>query len=94
MRKAVLWDYGGVIATGPFEQFNAYEVRHGLPTDFIRRVNSTNPDHNAWAKLERSEIETKVHAEYDERFAQLVLPGLFLLLAEIVLLGTRLRRLP
>ena len=67
MRKAVLWDYGGVIATGPFEQFNAYEVRHGLPTDFIRRVNSTNPDHNAWAKLERSEIDL---AQFDSLFAE------------------------
>jgi Ca-activated chloride channel homolog len=44
--------------------------------------------------LERSEIETNVHADYDERFAQFVLPGLLALLAEIVLLGTRLRRLP
>jgi putative hydrolase of the HAD superfamily len=67
VRKAVLWDYGGVIATGPFEQFNAYEVRHGLPTDFIRRVNSTNPDHNAWAKLERSEID---FAQFDSLFAE------------------------
>ncbi len=67
MRKAVLWDYGGVIATGPFEQFNAYEVRHGLPTDFIRQVNAINPDHNAWARLERSEIDV---GEFDSLFAE------------------------
>ena len=56
MIKATLWDVGGVIFTGPFERFAAYEVEHGLPDGFIRRLNATNPDSNAWARLERSEI--------------------------------------
>ena len=56
MMKAVLWDFGGVILTSPFEAFNRYEAEHGLPTDFIRPVNATNPHDNAWALLERSEI--------------------------------------
>jgi len=49
--KATLWDVGGVIFTGPFERFAAYEVEHGLPDGFIRRLNATNPDSNAWARL-------------------------------------------
>ena len=56
MIKAVFWDFGGVITSSPFEAFNKYEKDHNLPYDFLRKVNSTNPDDNAWAKLERSEV--------------------------------------
>ena len=56
MIKAVFWDFGGVITSSPFEAFNKYEKDHNLPSDFLRKVNSTNPDDNAWAKLERSEV--------------------------------------
>jgi putative hydrolase of the HAD superfamily len=56
MIRAVLWDFGGVLTSSPFEAFRRFERQHGYPVDFIRRVNSTNPDDNAWAKLERSEI--------------------------------------
>ncbi len=56
MFTAVLWDFGGVFTTSPFENFNRYEAARGLPKDFIRGVNSTNPDTNAWAQLEASEI--------------------------------------
>ena len=56
MIKAVFWDFGGVITSSPFEAFNKYEKHNNLPSDFLRKVNSTNPDDNAWAKLERSEI--------------------------------------
>jgi putative hydrolase of the HAD superfamily len=60
---AVLWDFGGVILSSPFEAFNRYEVERGLPHDFIRRINSRNPDHNAWAQMERGEIDTERFAE-------------------------------
>jgi len=56
MMRAVLWDFGGVILSSPFEAFNQYEANHGLPADFIRSVNATNPHGNAWAQLERSDI--------------------------------------
>ncbi len=56
MISAVFWDFGGVILTSPFEAFNRYEDHHGLPTDFIRSVNATDPDSNAWAQLERNDI--------------------------------------
>lgn len=64
--KAVLWDFGGVILSSPFEAFNRYESEKGLPLDIIRTVNSTNPDSNAWALLERSDISP---AEFDVLFA-------------------------
>lgn len=54
--RAVLWDFGGVFTTSPFIAFAAYERRVGLPEGFIRKVNTVNPDVNAWARLERGEI--------------------------------------
>src|SRR5215831_3112583 len=53
---AVLWDFGGVILTSPFEEFRRYEREAGLPEDFIRGLNTRNADTNAWAKMERSEV--------------------------------------
>ena len=66
MIRAVLWDFGGVILSSPFEAFNRYEPAHGLPPDFIRGVNATNPDTNAWALLERNDVTP---AEFDALFA-------------------------
>ena len=56
MIRAVLWDFGGVITTSPFESFARHEREHGLPADFIRGLNAANHHENAWAKLERSEV--------------------------------------
>ena len=53
----VIFDFGGVITSSPFEAFNRMEAERGLPHDFVRRVNSTNPDNNAWAKFERAELD-------------------------------------
>lgn len=64
--RAVLWDFGGVILSSPFEAFNRYEDANGLPRDIIRRVNATDPHTNAWARLERSDISP---AEFDTLFA-------------------------
>lgn len=66
MIRAVLWDFGGVILSSPFEAFNVYEAANGLPSDFIRSVNATNPDTNAWARLERNDVSP---AEFDLAFA-------------------------
>lgn len=54
--KAVLWDFGGVVLSSPFDAFAEYEREIGLPAGFIRGLNTTNPDTNAWARFERSEI--------------------------------------
>ena len=63
---AVIWDFGGVLTSSPFEAFNRYEAERGLPKDLIRSLNATNPDTNAWAKLERSDIGVD---EFDALFA-------------------------
>ena len=55
--EAVIWDFGGVFTTSPFEAFNRYEAARGLPKDLIRTVNATNPLENAWALFERAEID-------------------------------------
>ncbi len=54
--KAVLFDLGGVLLTSPFEAFAEYEQAHGLPPGFIRSLNATNSDDNAWAHLERNAV--------------------------------------
>jgi putative hydrolase of the HAD superfamily len=53
---AVLWDFGGVLTTSPFDAFAAYESAHALEPGFIRRLNAINPDANAWAGLERGHV--------------------------------------
>lgn len=57
--EAVIWDFGGVFTSSPFEAFARYETENNLPKDLIRRINSTNPDTNAWALFERNEIDTQ-----------------------------------
>ncbi len=59
MIKAVLWDFGGVLTTSPFEAFNRFEAEHGIPIDFIRGINATNPTTNAWAQFESSRISVE-----------------------------------
>ena len=54
--RAVMFDFGGVISSSPFEAFEHLEDERGLPRGFIRTVNATNPDDNAWAQLERGEL--------------------------------------
>ena len=63
MIKAVLFDFGGVVTTSPFEAFAQYEEANGFPVGLIRSINSTNPDDNAWAKLERSDVDADGFSE-------------------------------
>ena len=56
---AVIFDFGGVITSSPFEAFNRLEDERALPHDFIRSVNAANPHDNAWAKFERAEIDAR-----------------------------------
>jgi putative hydrolase of the HAD superfamily len=64
--NTVIFDFGGVITTSPFEAFNRMEAIRGLPNDFVRSVNTRNPNDNAWAKFERAECNA---AEFDVLFA-------------------------
>ena len=45
-------------------------------------------------KLEKTKIEVKKYTEYNEMFAHFLIPGLFILLLEILLGQTKLRRIP
>jgi putative hydrolase of the HAD superfamily len=65
--EAVIWDFGGVFTTSPFEAFNRYEASRRLPKDLIRTVNATNPLENAWALFERAEID---RAGFDLKFLE------------------------
>jgi putative hydrolase of the HAD superfamily len=67
MIQAVIFDFGGVITSSPFEAFNLLEAERGLPQDFIRSINARDPHTNAWARFERSEITA---AQFDEAFDQ------------------------
>jgi putative hydrolase of the HAD superfamily len=66
MIEAVIWDFGGVITTSPFEAFARFEQEHGLPIDIIRRTNAANHLENAWAQFERAEIDAET---FDKLFA-------------------------
>ena len=66
MIEAVIWDFGGVLTTSPFEAFARFERERGLPLDIIRRTNAANHFENAWAKFERAEVDL---ATFDELFA-------------------------
>jgi putative hydrolase of the HAD superfamily len=66
MIEAVIWDFGGVLTTSPFEAFTRFETERGLPADIIRRTNAANHLENAWAKFERAEVDIEA---FDELFA-------------------------
>jgi len=65
--EAVIWDFGGVFTSSPFEAFNRLEAQMGAPKDHIRRVNASNHHENAWALFERNEIDT---ARFDQLFLE------------------------
>ena len=55
--RAVLFDLGGVVFDSPLDGFARYETEVGLPANFIRTLNATNSDTNAWARFERGELD-------------------------------------
>ena len=66
MIEAVIWDFGGVLTSSPFEAFARFEAERGLPADIIRRTNANNHWENAWAKFERAEVDIDA---FDRLFA-------------------------
>ena len=66
MIEAVIFDFGGVVTSSPFDAFTRFETERGLPTDIIRRTNAANHLENAWAKFERAEVDLDA---FDELFA-------------------------
>jgi len=67
MIEAVIFDFGGVITSSPFEAFARFEAERGLPADIIRRTNAENHFDNAWARFERAELDIDA---FDALFAQ------------------------
>ena len=68
----MLFDFGGVITSSPFEAFNKLEAAAGVPLDTVRKINATNADTNAWAKFERSEVTMAEFAELFEAEAAML----------------------
>ena len=66
MIEAVIFDFGGVITSSPFDAFTRFETERGLPADIIRRTNAANHLENAWAKFERAEVDLDA---FDKLFA-------------------------
>ena len=66
MIEAVIWDFGGVFTTSPFEAFARYERERGIPVGTIRKINSTNHENNAWAHFERADVDMD---GFDQMFA-------------------------
>jgi putative hydrolase of the HAD superfamily len=64
--EAVIFDFGGVLTSSPFEAFTRFETERGLPIDIIRRTNAANHLENAWAKFERAEVDIDM---FDHLFA-------------------------
>lgn len=64
--EAVIWDFGGVLTSSPFEAFARFETERGLPADIIRRTNAANHLENAWARFERAEVDIET---FDRLFA-------------------------
>lgn len=67
---AALFDLGGVLTESPLEGFARYERHMGLPKGFLRELNSTNPDDNAWARFERREVDEDGFVHHFEREAR------------------------
>jgi putative hydrolase of the HAD superfamily len=67
MIEAVIWDFGGVLTTSPFEAFARFEKERGFPIDIIRNTNAANHLENAWAKFERAEVDVDT---FDRLFAE------------------------
>jgi putative hydrolase of the HAD superfamily len=64
--EAIIWDFGGVFTSSPFEAFNVLEAEMGAPKDFIRGINTINPENNAWAQFESNSVSMD---DFDELFA-------------------------
>lgn len=64
--EAIIWDFGGVFTSSPFEAFNVLEAEMGAPKDFIRGINTINPENNAWAQFESNSVSMD---NFDELFA-------------------------
>ena len=54
-----------MLTSSSFEAFNRFEAENGIPKDFIRTINATNPDDNVIALFESSALDLD---GFDEAF--------------------------
>ena len=69
MITTVLWDFGGVILSSPFEAFHALEADRGIPKGTIRGVIASDDGDHLWGQMERSEIAAP---DFSSRFGALM----------------------
>ena len=67
MIQAVLWDFGGVFTTSPFEAFAAFREGPRAAGETSSAHHSTNPDPQRWARFESSAISVD---EFDAAFRE------------------------
>ncbi len=56
MIAGVIFDLGGVVFPSPFEAFDVYDARTGLPAGTTRKIVRISSETGAWAALERGEL--------------------------------------
>ena len=66
---AVVFDFGGVVIDSPFDAFADLERRAGAAPGSIRAINARNPDGNAWARVERGDLDAEGFVELFEQEA-------------------------
>jgi putative hydrolase of the HAD superfamily len=57
--EAVVFDFGGVVIDSPFDAFTELERRAGAAPGSVRAINARNPDDNAWARIERGDVDAE-----------------------------------
>ncbi|XP_077983835.1 bifunctional epoxide hydrolase 2-like [Glandiceps talaboti] len=63
MKKAVIFDIGGVIITPPQSGIKSYGESLGLPGDFLEKVMMKGSPNNAFCKMERGELTVREFLE-------------------------------
>ena len=55
--KIILWDFGGVLTNSPIQNFYKYEKKNNILPGTLIKINNHNKLTNAWAKLEKNEVD-------------------------------------
>ena len=50
-KTTVIWDFGGVITSSPFDAFNRMEEERGMPINSVRKINAADPDSNEFPRI-------------------------------------------
>ncbi len=61
--KVILWDFGGVLTNSPIQNFYKYEKKNNILPGTLININNHNKYNNAWARLEKNEIDKEEFAK-------------------------------